>query len=182
MMKRILVALMFVGTFAQAQQEVKFDVSDALIMKSLEVSYEFYLNDETSVGASLLHSFSKDDVKFRYNEKTMLTPYFRYYLPITPTKLSDFKVFGEVFLGINSGRKKHKETKKVVGATDKVVEVEETVYRKYTDGALGIGGGLKYVSPQNFVFEAHAGVGRNLFNDKAIAIVPRVGICIGYRF
>ncbi|MBS9766580.1 MAG: DUF3575 domain-containing protein [Flavobacteriaceae bacterium] len=176
MMKRILVAMMFVGTFVQAQQEVKFDVTDALIMKTLEASYEIYLNEESSVGASFLYSFSKDDEKFRYSERIMFTPYFRYYLPISFSSLSEnFSAFGEVFMGINGGRKAH-DVK-----NDKGKEV--TNYDKYADGALGIGGGIKYVSEQGFVFEGHAGLGRNLFSgDKSYLLVPRVGVCIGYQF
>ncbi len=171
-MKRILIVFMFIGTFAQAQQEIKLDVINPLVMKSIGASYELYLNEETStsVGISFLYDLSKDDVNFRYNEKLVLAPYFRYYIPMSSS--NNFRLFGELFLGINKGRKKNKE---------KSTE-ENTIYDKYTDGALGIGGGLKYVSPQGFVFEAHAGVGRNLFSEKSIAVVPRLGLSIGYRF
>ncbi len=171
-MKRILILFVFTGTFVQAQQEARLDILDALVMKSLEVSYEAYLNNETSLGASLFYNFSKDNAKFRYNEDLMITPYFRYYLPISSSSLSsDFKFFGELFLGINKGNKK-------VNIEDE--DVKKTV--SYTDGALGIGGGLKYVSEQNFVFDAHAGIGRNLFSEKSPAIVPKIGVSIGYRF
>ncbi len=173
MMKRILVAFLFVGTFAHAQHEVKFDVTDALIVKTLEASYEFYLNKESSIGVSFLKSFSKDEEKFRYNEEIMFTPYFRYYIPEEIMPIADnLNLFGEIFLGINGGRK-HKGQDK-----DK-----KDIYKDYTDGALGIGGGIKYVSELGFVFEGHVGLGRNLFSgDDSYLLVPRIGLCVGYRF
>ncbi len=161
MMKRILVLFVFIGAFAQAQQEVRLDVADALVMKSLEISYEVSLNEEASLGGSFLYNFERN-AKFKYNEHLMVTPYFRYYLPISPSSLSnDFKFFGELFLGINKGEKENKN---------------------YTDGALGIAGGIKYTSKQNFVFDAHGGIGRNLFGKNSFPIVPRIGISIGYKF
>ncbi len=172
-MKRILVAMMFVGTFAQAQHEVKFDFLDAFVMKSLEVSYEFSLNKESSVGVSFLKSFSKDNEKFRYSEDIMLTPYFRYYIPEEVLPIADnLNVFGELFMGINGGRKYKGQDKN-----------KKDIYKDYTDGALGLGGGLKYVSELGFVFEGHLGIARNLFSgDASYPIVPRVGVCIGYQF
>ncbi len=166
-MKRILILFIFIGTFTQAQQEMRLDISDALIMKTLEVSYEVSLNEESSVGASFLYNFERN-LKFRYNERLMVTPYFRYYLPFSPSSLSNnFKFFGELFLGINKGEKDNDDSTQTVN---------------YTDGALGIAGGIKYVSKQNFVFDAHAGIGRNFFSEHSIAIVPRIGVSVGYQF
>ncbi len=181
MMKRILVAFLFVGTFAQAQQEVKFDFFDAFVMKSLEVDYEFYLNKESSVGGAILYNFSKS--KFKYNEKTMVTPFFRYYIPEEMLPIAEnVNLFGELFLGINSGNtdieKKNNEGNIVKDENGKKMYEN----KDYTDGALGIGGGIKYISELGFAFEAHAGIGRNLFGEYSPAVVPRVGLCVGYQF
>lgn len=178
-MKRILLLFGLVASITiQAQQnEARLDILDALAMKTLEASYEFSINNETSVGASLLYNFEKEDAKFKYNEKVMFTPYFRYYLPISSTNFSNrFNFFGELFLGINSGKKEGE--KKTTGEIEKKVKE----YNNYTDGALGVAGGLKYVSEQNFVFDAHAGIGRNMFSEDSPSIVPRIGVSIGYKF
>ena len=163
-MKKILVAMaLFASSFMNAQQEVKVDVVDALALKTLEVSYEYYLSPKSSVGISALFNFEKQSADFRYNEDTMITPYFRHYF----TANRNWNYFGELFLGINSGEKE-------IGNTN--------VYESYTDGALGIAIGTKYISDGGFVVDVHAGLGRNMFTEESYSIVPRVGLNIGYRF
>ncbi len=157
-MKKLIVALvLFAGTFANAQQEVKIDIADGIILKTLELSYEYYISDQSSVGLSALFNFEKESADFRYNEDQMFTPYFRHYF----TSNRNWNHFGEVFLGINSGTKDSKE---------------------YTDGAIGIAAGSKYVSNGGLVVGAYVGIGRNMFTSDSYAIVPRVGVNIGYRF
>lgn len=161
-MKKIIIAtVLLVSSVVKAQQEVKADLLDALAVKTLEVSYEYYTSNQSSIGISALVSFEKRSADFRYNEKSMITPYFRHYF----TDNSNWNYFGEVFMGINSGEKKI-----------------EGVYTKYTDGALGIAVGSKYVSNGGFVIDIHGGLGRNMFSDISYSIVPRIGINLGYRF
>lgn len=145
----------------KAQQEVKADLLDALAVKTLEFSYEYYTSSQSSIGVSALFNLEKRAADFRYNEKTMITPYFRHYF----TDNRNWNYFGEVFMGINSGEKEK----------DGIVE-------KYTDGALGIAVGTKYISNGGFVVDLHAGLGRNMFSNVSYAVVPRVGINLGYRF
>lgn len=150
-----------------AQQEIKLDLFDALIFKSIEASYEFHISEESSVGFSALFNFEKRSADIRYYEDNMFTPYFRYHFP----SLENWGFFGEVFLGINSGEKeKKKETQK------------DIVLEKYTDGALGVAAGTKYLASKSIVLEAYVGIGRNLFNSNSYLVVPRVGLNIGYRF
>lgn len=161
-MKKIVIAtLLLVSSLVNAQQEVKVDILDALALKTLEVSYEYYTSNQSSVGVSALFNFEKSSADFRYNEETMITPYFRHYF----TDNRNWNYFGEVFVGINSGERN------IAGEV-----------KKYTDGALGIAIGSKYVSDGGFVVDVFGGLGRNMFNDISRSIVPRVGINIGYRF
>lgn len=158
-MKKILIVFaLFASSFTQAQQEIRLDLGDALIMKTIEVSYEHYLSPQSSIGLSGLFNLEGESSDFRYNEDTMFTPYFRHYFTSNQT----WNHFGEVFLGINTGKNK----------------VEE----EYTDGALGIVVGSKYISNGGFVVSVHGGIGRNMFSDLSPSIVPRVGINLGYRF
>lgn len=168
-MKRVLVLFtVLVSSIMFAQrgtQEVSVDVADALIMKTLELNYEYYLSERSSVGISGLFNFEKRTSDFRYNEKNMFTPYFRHYF----TANQNWNYFGEIFMGMNSGEDEY-EVKGV------------KKYRDYTDGALGVGIGTKYVSNGGFVVSALAGIGRNMFSDNSPIIVPRAGLSVGYRF
>jgi len=165
MKKIILIFGLLISSIGYAQQEVKLDIADALVIRSLEFSYENYLSDESSFGVSALFNLAKQDVSFRYNENMMITPYYRHYFT------SDYKwnFFGEGFLGINSGKK---EAIKDSGVYDV----------KYTDGALGIAVGTKYVADGGLVIDLYAGVGRNLFGSDSPTIVPRIGLNVGWRF
>ncbi|MCD8451291.1 DUF3575 domain-containing protein [Tenacibaculum dicentrarchi] len=167
MKKTLLIAVLFIGSFAQAQQEVKVDLLDALALKTVEVSYEYYTTERSSVGLSTLINFEKKSKDFRYNENWMITPYFRHYF----TDNSNWNYFGEVFMGINGGEKEVD----LVGSNKKE-------YEKYTDGALGLAIGSKYVSSGGFILDVYAGLGRNMFTSKSPVVVPRVGINLGYRF
>ena len=165
MNKFILVFTLFLSSFGFAQQEIKLDIGDALVIRSLELSYERYLSDESSFGISALFNLTKEDVSFRYNENIMITPYYRHYF----TTDKQWNFFGEGFFGINSGKK---EAIKDSGNYD----------AKYTDGALGIAVGTKYIASSGLVIDLYGGVGRNLFGSNSPVLVPRVGLNIGWRF
>lgn len=158
-MKRILVlATILISSFTQAQQqEISIDLGDALVMKTLEVTYEYYLNNQSSLGISGLFNFNNASSDLRYNEDSMITPYFRHYFSTN----SRWNYFGEIFLGINSGEKNGIE---------------------YTDGALGVSVGSKYVSNGGLSVSILGGLGRNMFTNQSYEIVPRFGLNVGYRF
>ena len=163
MKKILLLLILFISSFGYSQQEVKLNIANALIIKTLEVSYEYYLNEQSSVGVSALFSFEKRTSDFRYNEDKMITPYFRHYF--TTDRVWNF--FGEAFFGINSGYSE-------VGDTG--------VYEEFSDGALGISVGSKYISRGGLVIDVYGGLGRNLFSSNSPIIVPRVGVNVGWRF
>ena len=163
MRKLLLLAILCIGSFSYAQQEIKLDIYDGLALKTLEASYEYYLNEQSSLGISALFNFEKESADFRYKENWMITPYFRHYF----TNGRVWNLFGEAFFGISSGQK----------------EIEDTnTFVKYSDGALGIAVGSKYTSRGGFVIDIHGGLGRNLFTSDSPVIVPRIGINIGWRF
>ena len=53
---------------------------------------------------------------------------------------------------------------------------------KETDLALGVAIGGKFLTKKGFVFEIYGGLGRNLFNDKSLDFIPRMGLTFGKRF
>ncbi len=165
MKKIILLFTLFTSSFAFSQQEIKLDIGDALVIRSLEFSYENYINDESSFGVSTLFNLAKQDINFRYNENLMITPYYRHYF----TSEYNWNFFGEAFVGINSGKKE-------------AIENSGNYDIKYTDAALGIATGLKYESKGGLVIDIYGGLGRNLFGTDSPVLVPRIGLNVGWRF
>ena len=165
-MKKILLAFgLLLSSLGYSQQELKLDIGDALVIRSLEFSYESYLTEDSSFGVSALFNLAKQDVAFRYNENTMITPYYRHYF----TTNEQWNFFGEGFVGINSGKKES-------------VKDSDIYDVKYTDGALGVAVGTKYIANGGLVIDLYAGVGRNLFGSDSPILVPRLGLNIGWRF
>ncbi|WP_139956889.1 DUF3575 domain-containing protein [Flavicella sediminum] len=170
-MKKLL--LFFVLTLsltmnAQKTNEIKLDVFDILALKTLDISFEHVLNSESSVGVAVLFNFEKKSSSFRYSEEFTLTPYYRQHL----FDKGNVKFFGELFGSLNSGD---------IELTQLQIEADKD--DTYTDFALGLGFGGKYVSNHGFVVDFHAGIGRNLFNtEDSREIVPRLGISVGKSF
>tara|TARA_B100000809_G_C15136568_1_gene530867 strand:- start:1808 stop:2320 length:513 start_codon:yes stop_codon:yes gene_type:complete len=163
----ILFALVFKISSAQTN-EIKVDVLDILALLALDVTFEHQINEESSIGISALFNFAKPDTSFRYNEEFVLTPYFRQVL----FTRGSIGYFGEFFGAINTGDLELSDAHKLAGKSD-----------SYTDFALGLGFGGKYVSNNGFVADMHIGIGRNLFNTgNSPDVVPRVGISIGKQF
>lgn len=165
MYKIIFSFLFFTSILASAQNEIKLDIADALVIKSIELSYEKIVKEQSSVGVSVLLNLAEKDAKFRYKENFMITPYYRHNF----TTDYNWNFFGEGFLGVNSGEKK----------SDLEIENSDT---KYTDVALGIGVGLKYVSNGGLVIDVLGGLGRNMLTTDSPTIVPRLGVNVGWRF
>ena len=165
MKKSLLIFGLLISSLGYAQQELKVDIADALIIKSLEISYERYFSEDSSFGISAFFNLEKQDTDFRYNENIMITPYYRHYFSTN----EKWNFFGEGFLGINSGKAE-------------TVENSDNYNLKYTDAALGIAVGTKYVSSGGLVIDVYGGIGRNLFGTDSPVLVPRVGLNIGWRF
>lgn len=164
-MKKIAILLLFLTAgFSHAQQEIKVNISDALALKTLTVSYEQYITDQTSVGASALFNFEGESSDFRYTEDQMFTAFARHYFSTE----SLWNFFGEVFVAYSDG---------VSGTLD-----NNGTPIEYSDGALGIAVGYKYISSGGFTVDFHGGVGRNLFTENSPRVVPRLGVNIGFQF
>lgn len=174
-MKKLLFVALFLGAIVAYSQsegaanEVKLNAFNLIAFKWLDLSYERGLNSESSAGLTITTRLDNKNTRV-YNVKYAVTPYYRYYF-----SEDNFEgIFGEAFGMINGGEKE---------VITKALDQEVTTYHKYGDFGFGLGGGYKFVSGKNFVAEAHAGVGRNLFGDEfAPKIVTRFGASLGYRF
>ncbi|SDR66395.1 Protein of unknown function [Polaribacter sp. KT25b] len=165
MKKLVLLITLFISSFGFAQQELKLDIANTLIIKNLSFSYEQYLSDESSFGVSASFNLAKQSADFRYNENTMITPYYRHYF----TTNEQWNFFGEGFFGINSGKKESVKNSDIYDV-------------KYTDGALGVAVGTKYIASGGLTIDLYGGLGRNLFGSDSPVIVPRLGLNVGWRF
>tara|TARA_B110000090_G_scaffold127787_1_gene141255 strand:- start:5776 stop:6276 length:501 start_codon:yes stop_codon:yes gene_type:complete len=166
MKKILLITSIFASSISFAQQEVKLNIANALVLKTIDISYEYYLSKDTSVGISGLYNFEQKSADFRYNEETMVTPYLRHYF----TSDRVWNLFGEGFFGIGSGYKKIE----IAGESD--------IYEKYSDSALGISFGAKYISESGFLVDIYGGIGRNLFSANSPILMPRLGVNVGWKF
>jgi hypothetical protein len=180
-MKKLFLMVIILTTIAmqsQANHEIKFDVFDLTVFKALDVSYQYNLNEEASVGLSLYNNLSDKKNIFGRVEDFTITPYYRQYFPLGGVE----NIYVEGFFAINSGKDFEDEEilDPITGlGTDEFSEKEI----KYTDGAFGFALGKSFISPRGFVLDLYAGIGRNLFDSPGSPkIVPRLGINTGFRF
>ncbi|MEE9348455.1 MAG: DUF3575 domain-containing protein [Flavobacteriaceae bacterium] len=160
----IIVFLLSFNLSAQ-QHEVKLDVLDLVAFKTLDITYQFNLNEESSVGISLYTPLSDNEYVFDNDikESFRLTPYYRHYFQLGYAG----NFFADAFLSINSG----------------TLFLQDISEMKYTDGAFGFNIGKAYISPRGFVLEALVGGGRNLFESEGSPnFIANFAINLGYRF
>ncbi|MGJ8658248.1 DUF3575 domain-containing protein [Cellulophaga fucicola] len=172
-MKKGLLVLLFILTAkmvsAQAysnfdkNQEVKFNIGMFLATTSVEFGYEYFLGDDTSVGAILHFDGDAED----YNGSFGFGPNFRAYFGDTPRSGAFAEALGLYIKG-----------------EKKVTESGSRIKKEYGNVALGLGGGYKWVTrSERFTLELNGGFGRNInpkdFQDDFIF---RAGLSIGFRF
>ncbi|GMN06799.1 hypothetical protein MTsPCn5_21880 [Croceitalea sp. MTPC5] len=156
---------------APDKHELKLNATNLIIFSYLDGAYEYLINEESSFGVNLLYSLSDDEVLDEYRTFS-ITPYYRQYFSKKYAK----GFFIEGFGMLNSGEDIFIATFDENGAISGDEE-------NYTDFALGISVGGKFVTPRGFVVDLYLGIGRNLFNsDFAPELVGRGGVTLGYRF
>lgn len=157
---------------AQAHNELKINASNLIAFTFVDVSYETLLNEESSLGVGILVNVGDDNFLDEYRTFS-LTPYYRQYFSKKYAK----GFFVEGFGMLNSGKEEYYVYDNISG-TDYLTD------DKYTDFALGISVGGKFVTNRGFVAEIYGGLGRNLIggNQNFSEVVGRGGISLGFRF
>ncbi len=188
MKKLILIPLLLLTIHSFSQEtvekkkshEVKLNAFNTLIFKSLEGSYEYLINKESSVGISIMVNLNDEYYEGgQYNEEFALTPFYRRYF----SRKYAWGFFMEAFGMYNKQQNNYYEY-------DYVDPVDgsysyNTIDEETNNFALGIALGGKFVSQKGFAFEFFGGVGRNLFTSDSrynYEFVPRLGVSFGYRF
>ncbi|MDP6921618.1 MAG: DUF3575 domain-containing protein [Lutibacter sp.] len=140
-------------------QELKINLFNLIASKLADVSYEKIINEESSYGMGI--AFSLDDESMSLNEyrSFSLTPYYRQFFSNKHAQGFFMEVFGMLH-----------HSKEIWDA------------KKFTDFAVGLSAGAKFISRRGFVGEVYVGLGRDLLGNSKLEMVGRGGISLGYRF
>jgi len=189
MKKLILIPILLLALHSFAQKteekkkshEAKLNAFNTLIFKSLEGSYEYLINKESSAGISIMVNLNDEfNEGPEYAETFAITPFYRRFF----SRKYAWGFFMEAFGMYNKQRDDYYEYDDP--GYDSYHEFNTTVVDKETNNfALGISIGGKFVSQKGFAFEFYGGVGRNLFTSDSrynYEFVPRLGVSFGYRF
>jgi hypothetical protein len=155
----------------QPTNELKINGFNLIAFTFLDFSYETLLNEESSLGAGILFNIGGSDFFFEESRNFSLTPYYRKYF----SKHYAEGFFLEGFGMINSGRQ--------IDFYEDFEQTQGVRGNHFTDFALGISVGGKFVTPRGFVVELYTGLGRNLLGaSDAPVVISRGGISLGFRF
>lgn len=195
-MKKITLLLLLVATtisFAQQKEaaypqdvnkkyEVKLNAFSLIVFSSLDVSYEYLLNKDSSFGVGVFYNFNDINNDLYYPKRFSITPYYRWYFSETRFARG---FFVEGFGMLNTYEDKDYYYDNNNNGSYDYKTISET------DFALGISVGGKFSIKSGFTVEVYGGVGRNLFNNSnnnnnsynlENNIITRGGISLGYRF
>lgn len=164
------------------RHELKLNLGSSVFMAFPEVSYEYLLSEDMTVGAAVGFGFDTQDSD-GYSFKA--TPFLRWF-------------FGDInWWGLRSRGMQHPATGFFLEANGAVgsLDVYSYDYIDYTNrytkeksmvtGGMGFAFGWKYLSKNNWTAELFSGAGRNFNYDKDYfdsKIYLRMGVSIGKRF
>lgn len=170
----IVFSLTLFSVFAQESgsnnNELKINMSNLIGFKWLDLGYEHLLNEESAIGVGLLFNLDGSNSDLEEYRTFSLTPFYRHFFS---NKYAQ-GFFVEAFTMIHSGKDEYYYSNN--GPYDSYSE------KKYTDLAVGVSAGGKWVSRRGFVAEIYAGIGRDMLGNSDIEVVGRGGVSIGYRF
>ena len=168
MILSIAIALVSFGAFAQTyKNEVKLNILNVIVRPSIELGYEYYLDDNQSVDAELMFldrfsyypkkggKFSATSFKVGYNYYFDSSDAVGFYInPFLKTRFGKYTKDGEEDKNLNAF-------------------------------IIGVGVGYTWVFNSKFVVAPYANIARgfnNEVNKKYIAVEPNAGVRLGFRF
>jgi hypothetical protein len=159
------------------KHELKLNTFNLIIFSSIDVSYEYLLNKDSSFGVGVFYNFNDISNDMYYPKKFSITPYYRWFFSETRYARG---FFVEGFGMLN----RYEEESNYYGNPSPI--------EKETNFALGVSVGGKFIIHSGFTAEVYLGVGRNLFNNDNSNdsggsvinndIISRGGLSLGYRF
>ncbi|MGJ8685382.1 MAG: hypothetical protein ACSHWW_12200 [Nonlabens sp.] len=164
---------------AVKKHEVSLDVVAAIAGLGINPRYEYVLGRYSGVGVDLNIGILDNDDQFDYYEKFSITPYYRQYF-FSKEDYGAKGFYGEGFVKVFSF-----EDSYYVGG---MFGNENYNTESYTEAAIGVGIGWKWVSDSGFLIDLGVGVGRNLGiasdpqDYELPAVTGRAGVNFGWRF
>lgn len=170
----LLLSLIFISFAAWSQverkHELKIDALSALVLPSVEISYEYTINIHSGVGVSTFLRLDPPNDDYR---TFSLAPYYRQYF-YNNTGYGNKGFFIEALLQYSTGEDEEKITNTARGTTS---------IENYSDVGIGFGGGYKWITPNGFILEINADLGRNFkLDENSPDFFLNWGINLGYRF
>lgn len=173
-MKKILLGLLVSGGVfsvkAQYKSEVKFNIANVIAIASVEVGYEYFIDDNQSVGAEIhindRFSYLEETDSKKFNTNSFLVNYNYYF---SPEEKGSFYAYP--FLKYRFGD--HEDTRPGRADTD------------MNSFIIGLGAGYKWAWNDKFTIAPYVSIARNFseeVNDRFMSIEPNAGISVGYRF
>ncbi len=150
------------------RQEIRVDLFQLIVLPGIEVSYERFIDPQSSWGVSGFINFDGGlEQGYRF-ETFELSPFYRLYFQNKQNSNEGF--FVQPFLSLTQGIYEN--------YNDSNDYYTESDYFGFAAGALI---GRKWVNKLKYIFEIHAGVGRFLNFEEGSAY-PRINFAIGKRF
>lgn len=155
------------------RDEIKMNILNLIAFKYLDVSYERVIDEESSFGVAALINLGNDDDIFDYLREFSITPYYRRYFSKGYAKGFFVEGFGMI----------NQSSDEFFSDFNEFGDSNGFTAEKYTDFAVGVSLGGKFISKRGFVAEVYGGIGRNLLNsNNVVEVVGRGGISLGFRF
>lgn len=157
-------------------KEWNVNAFNLLVFQTLDISFEKYIEEESSYGFSGLISLAgmnrfNDDAPFYY-ETAALTSFYRIYFGRGLNHGFFIEAFGAVSFG------------KYDNYDDFYYEVAtlNDYYDSFTELGFGFSVGGKFITKKKYILSVFSGAARNLISANGPGAMPRVGISIGKRF
>lgn len=156
--------------FTNQKHEIRLDVTDALIVSTLELNYEYIISKFSGLGASVSVRLDEYDDYGSY-QKFAFTPYYRQYF-FNKKEYGARGLFAEGLLQVASGEELYGDD---IGFANNDGD--------WTNFGVGFALGQKWVSKNGFILEISAGGGRYFGGkDGSPEAFFRGGVLVGYRF
>lgn len=162
-------------------KEWNLNAFNLLIFQALDVSFEKYIDEESSFGVTGLISLAgnnrfNEDAPFYY-ETLALSPFYRVYFGRGANKGFFIEAFGSFSLGKYDNYDYYYYDPNVL-----INSVLEDPYDSFTAIGLGFSLGGKFITKDKFTLSVYAGAARNFISSEGPGAFPRAGINIGKRF
>lgn len=162
-------------------KEWNLNAFNLLIFQALDVSFEKYVDEESSFGITGLISLAgnhrfNEGAPFYY-ETVAISPFYRIYFGREANKGFFVEAFGSLSFGKYDNYLDYYYDENNLFNT-----VLNDHYDSFTELGLGFSIGGKFITKEKFTLSVFGGAARNFISSDGPGAIPRAGINIGKRF